>query len=58
MIKDDYVLKKKYDERVAEGEAWWHNYCVTMNKYNEGKVAIGCALNPNKPLTSERRYVD
>ena len=58
MIKDDYVLKKKYDERVAEGEAGGHNYCVTMNKYNEGKVAIGCALNPNKPLTSERRYVE
>tara|TARA_Y100001938_G_C8068250_1_gene421560 strand:+ start:1693 stop:1878 length:186 start_codon:yes stop_codon:yes gene_type:complete len=61
MIKDDYVLKKKYDERVAEGNAWWHNYCVTMNKFmkaNGHKVAIGCALNPNEPLTSERRYVE
>ena len=58
MIKDDYVLKRKYDERVAEGEAWWAQYVGEMNAYNEGKVAIGCALNPNKPLTSERRYVD
>tara|TARA_R100000734_G_C3229472_1_gene38049 strand:- start:288 stop:449 length:162 start_codon:yes stop_codon:yes gene_type:complete len=49
---------EKIRRRVAEGDAWWHNYCVTMNKFNEGKVAIGCALNPDKPLTSERRYVD
>jgi hypothetical protein len=58
MIKDDYVLKRKYDERVAEGEAWWARYVAEMNAYNEGKVAIGCALDPDKPLTSERRYVD
>ena len=48
---------EEYRDRVAEGKAWWHNYCVTMNKYNEGKVSIGCDLEPDKPLTSERRYV-
>ena len=51
---------EKIRRRVAEGDAWWHNYCVTVNKFMEadGKVAIGCALNPDKPLTSKRRYVD
>ena len=46
---------EEYRERVEEGNDWWDNYCATMNKYNEGKVAIGCALNPDKPLTSDRR---
>ena len=58
MIKDDYVLKKKYDERVAEGEAWWADFVAKANERNKNKVAIGCALNPDKPLTSKRRYVD
>lgn len=52
---------EKIRERVAEGDAWWHNYCVTMNKFMEAnghKVAIGCALNPNDPLKSERRYAE
>ena len=51
---------EEYRERVAAGDAWWHNYCVTMNKFMEAdghKVAIGCALNPNETFTSERRYV-
>ena len=67
MIKDDYVLKKKYDERVAEGDAWWHNYCAEQNaklyKHNlppYAKVAIGCQLFPDRKISSlnnPRRYV-
>ena len=53
---------EEYRARVAEGDAWWHNYCVTMNKYNEGKVAIGCItrekghLTMGEYLSKSRRY--
>jgi len=42
---------------IRGGEVWWAGYVTEMNAYNEGKVAIGCVLNPNEPLTSKRRYV-
>tara|TARA_R100000231_G_scaffold89779_1_gene67831 strand:- start:7180 stop:7341 length:162 start_codon:yes stop_codon:yes gene_type:complete len=49
---------EKMRKRVAEGEAWWADYVAKINEQNADKVAIGCVLNPDKPLTSERRYVD
>ena len=49
----------EYDVRVAEGILWWANYVAERNHYwrNKNEVAIGCALDPKNPLTSERRYV-
>ena len=42
---------------IRAGEVWWAGFVFEMNERNKGKVAIGCALNPDEPLTSERRYV-
>lgn len=53
---------EEYRERVEEGNDWWENYCATMNKYNEGKVAIGCIIREKGHLTMDeylskpRRY--
>ena len=48
----------KMKEEIEDGEFWWARYVFRINKRHLGKVAIGCALNPNEPLTSKRRYVE
>ena len=50
--------RSKMRGEIRAGEVWWAGYVAKMNERNKDKVAIGCALNPDKPLTSERRYVD
>ncbi len=42
---------EEYRDRVEAANARWHNYCVTINKFNEGKVPIGCIIRERGHLT-------
>jgi|9_EtaG_2_1085328.scaffolds.fasta_scaffold15227_3 hypothetical protein len=58
MSKKEKSKEEKKTEWKEEFDNWWAGFVADANIYIEGKVAVGCAKNPNKPLTSKRRYVD
>ena len=56
MSKEEKNSEEKRKEWKEKFDNWWAKFVADSNAYNEGKVAVGCALNPENPLESKRRY--